>query len=164
MGPRPPARVQGCVQGGAPHHGRASPPTVIRWCVSEGGVRALSNPIIAIVDDDAEVRGSLLSLMRSAGFDARGFDGAVAFLDSPARDQAACLVTDLHMPVMDGLALQAALRDAGNDLPIIIMTAFADPALSQRALEAGAAAFLCKPLDPEDLLTRVEAAVTGRDP
>lgn len=156
-GPRPPARVQGCVQGGAHPHLPSS-----GGCVSEGGVRALSNPIIAIVDDDAEVRGSLLSLMRSAGFDARGFDGAVAFLDSPARGKAACLVTDLHMPVMDGLALQAALRDAGDDLPIIIMTAFADPLLSQRALEAGAAAFLCKPLDPEDLLTRVEAAVAGR--
>ncbi|MEA1673211.1 response regulator transcription factor [Nitrospirillum sp. BR 11163] len=118
--------------------------------------------MIAIVDDDAEVRGSLLSLMRSAGFDARGFDGAMAFLDSPWLGQAACLITDLHMPAMDGLGLQAALRDAGSDLPVIIMTAFADPILRQRALDAGAVAFLCKPLDPEELLARVEATVAGR--
>ena len=125
-------------------------------------MRALTTPLIVIVDDDAEVRGSLLSLMRSAGFDARGYDRAEGFLISDVLDQADCLVTDLHMPGMSGLDLQVALRGQGHALPVILMTAYPDDAVHGRALDGGALAFLSKPVDPEDLLARVEAAVAAR--
>jgi FixJ family two-component response regulator len=117
------------------------------------------SPIIAIVDDDADVRGSLDSLMRSAGFVARGFGSAEALLGCGTEGELACIVTDLHMPGLTGLDLQAEIGRRGWPQPIILMTAYPTDAARDQALRAGAAAFLAKPIDPDALLDAIERAV-----
>ena len=116
------------------------------------------SPLIAIVDDDPDVRASLDSLMRSAGLDARCFDGARELLDARDAATVTCVVTDLHMPDMTGLELQNELTRRGWIQPVIFMTAFPTDATRKQAFAAGAAAFLTKPIDPDALLDAIEAA------
>jgi FixJ family two-component response regulator len=118
---------------------------------------AIPSPRIAIVDDDPGVRGSLDSLMRSAGLAPCMFDSAEALLAWEG-GAVACVVTDLHMPGMTGLELQAELSRRGWQGPVIVMTAFPTDAAREQALGAGAAAFLTKPIDPDALLEAVERA------
>ena len=115
-----------------------------------------SSPAIAIVDDDADVRASLENFLRSAGVKVRAFASAATFLTSPYSAETDCLITDLHMPGIDGLALQAELSRTGRGFPVIVMTAFATPAARARSASLGARAFLVKPIDPEALLEHVE--------
>ena len=110
---------------------------------------------ITIIDDDSEVRSSLTSLLRSAGYRVRPFDSAEAFLAGDIHDSA-CLLTDLHMPGMDGLELQAELHRLGCNIPVIVMTAFPTNDARARALDGGAVAFLAKPLDPDLLLDKLK--------
>jgi FixJ family two-component response regulator len=123
----------------------------------------VSSPvIIGIVDDDPDVRGSLDSLLRSVGLVPRCFGSAEALLAGDARDGIACIVTDLHMPGMTGLELQAEARRRGWSQPVIMMTAFPTDATRAEALAGGAVAFLTKPIDPDALLDAVDAAI-GRE-
>lgn len=112
---------------------------------------------ICIVDDDDDVRASVENFLRSAALDVRSFGTAESFLASPERLTADCLITDIHMPGMDGLELQRELKREGRSFPVIVMTAF--PTLAARAQSAtlGASAFLVKPVDPDMLLDRIEA-------
>jgi FixJ family two-component response regulator len=116
-----------------------------------------SSPTVCIVDDDEGVRSSLESYLRSAGVEVRTFGSAKGFLASRERCSADCLITDLHMPGMDGLALQEELNRQGFAAPVIVMTAFPTPDAEHRSTSLGAAAFLCKPVDPDLLLERVES-------
>lgn len=115
--------------------------------------------LIAIVDDDPGVRGSLHSLLRSAGMDGIGFAAAEDLLayDDPARLD--CIVTDLHMPGMSGTDLQEELARRAWTKPVIVMTAYPTDAARDRALTCGARQFLTKPVDPDLLLDAIEAAV-----
>jgi FixJ family two-component response regulator len=115
--------------------------------------------IVSIVDDDEDVRLALKNFLRSAGLEVRTFESAQAFLDSPDREQTDCLVTDIHMPGMDGLALQEELNRQGRTFPVIVLTAFPTPEAEQRSAKLGAAAFLTKPVDPDQLLERVEGSL-----
>lgn len=119
-------------------------------------------PIIAIVDDDPCVRGSLDNLMRSAGMEAVVFSSAKDFLASELRDEIACLLTDLHMPEMTGLELLAELKRLGSRTPIIVMTAYPTDAACDQAFKLGALDFIAKPVDADDLIDAVEAAAQGR--
>jgi FixJ family two-component response regulator len=115
--------------------------------------------LIGIVDDDPDVRRSLDSLMRSAGMKARCFASAEELLMSDTRcDDLACIVTDLHMPGMTGLELQAEIGRRGWQVPVILMTAYPTDATRHQAMEAGAAAFLTKPVDPDALLEAIDQA------
>jgi len=116
-------------------------------------------PVIAVIDDDPGVRGSVDSLLRSVGLAGRGFAGGEALLSSGAQDELACIVTDLHMPGMTGLELQDELVRRGWRQPVIVMTAYPTDIARNRALAAGACAFLTKPIDPDAFLEAVEAAV-----
>ncbi|HWL69732.1 MAG TPA: response regulator [Geminicoccus sp.] len=115
--------------------------------------------LVAIVDDDPDVRASLDSLMRSAGLAARCFGGAKDLLADEEIGAVSCVVTDLHMPEMTGLELQSELARRGWTRPVIFMTAFASDATRALALAAGAAAFLSKPIDPDALLDAIETAM-----
>lgn len=111
---------------------------------------------ISIVDDNEDVRLALQNFLRSAGWQVRTFDGAEAFLGSLERDAPDCLITDLHMPGMDGLALQEELNRLGRAFPVIVMTAFPSLESAKRSAILGASAFLSKPVDPERLLEQVQ--------
>jgi FixJ family two-component response regulator len=115
-----------------------------------------TSPIIGIVDDDPDVRGSLDSLMRSAGMTPRCFSCAEELLAHAAQGEFACIVTDLHMPGMTGLELQAEVGRRGWRQPVILMTAYPTDAARAQAMSAGAVAFLTKPVDPDALLEAIE--------
>ena len=115
--------------------------------------------IVYIVDDDASVRTGLARLLRSAGYAVESFAAAAAFLDREHRAAVACLVLDVRMPGLDGLALQAELsaRDAG--LPIIFLTGHGDIPIYVAAMKQGARDFLTKSVDEVVLLDAVRQAL-----
>lgn len=117
--------------------------------------------VICVVDDDQDVRDSIGAFFRSAGIDIHGFDGAEALLASTSLPMMDCLITDLHMPGMDGLELQRELRRKGYNIPVILMTAFPTPEARATARELGIATFVTKPTDPELLLDEVEALLAA---
>jgi two-component system, LuxR family, response regulator FixJ len=118
----------------------------------------MANPIL-IVDDDADVRDSLRALLESASFQVRDFDSAKAVLADTALDQGACLIADVRMPDMDGLALQEELVNRRIALPVIIVTGHGDVPLAVRAMKAGAVDFIEKPFDDELLLESIRRAL-----
>ena len=115
-------------------------------------------PEVTIVDDDAGVRDSLSLLLGLHGYAVRAYASGEALLDSFREDWRGCLLIDLRMPGMDGLALQAALSQRGIALPVIILTAHGDAANARAALKAGAFDFLEKPVDDALLIEMIEAA------
>lgn len=115
--------------------------------------------VVAIVDDDDLIRGSLGGLMKEAGFPALTFASAEEFLTSGEEKRTACLIADIRMPGMSGLELQAKLNEAHQRIPIIFITANGDEKLRLQAIRAGAVEFLTKPLDDEALLDSVRVAL-----
>src|ERR1700739_194935 len=104
-------------------------------------------PVISIVDDDDTVGAARESLVRSLGFKTRTFASAETFLQSSSPRETRCLILDVQMPNMSGIELQDRLSELGFRIPIIFVTAYPDEAVRQRAMAAGAAAFLIKPVD-----------------
>lgn len=111
-------------------------------------------PIIAIVDDDASARRSLLRVVRSAGYKAEIFASAREFLDWLPRNRAACLVLDVQMSEMSGFDLQERLA-----VPIIFITAHDDAPTLERIETSGAAGHLRKPFDAPTVLRAIRQAV-----
>ncbi len=118
-----------------------------------------SIPLIAIVDDDDALRTSFEDLLRSVGFRVHGFGSAEAFLRSPHMHETACLLLDVRLPGMSGLALQRQMVAANYQIPIIFITSHLDDEARARALEAGAVAFLYKPCREDDLLNALDMAL-----
>ena len=118
-----------------------------------------SAKLIAIVDDDESVQSALQDLIEADGFSARTFGSAEEFLDSGLQRDAACLITDIRMPGMSGLELQARLKADGYRTPIIFITAHGDARVRIQAMREGAAEFLMKPFDDQVLLNRIRAAL-----
>lgn len=116
--------------------------------------------IIAIVEDDAIVRSSIDSLVRAFGYETSLFACAEAFLQAdPTRFDS--VISDVNMPGMSGLELQRHLRILAPALPILFVTAFPNARTRDQAIAAGAAIFLEKPFEPDDLLAALRAALTG---
>ena len=117
--------------------------------------------MVAIVDDDEQVRDAVRDLMEGAGFHALAFASAEEFLNSGEQERTACLIADIRMPGMSGLELQSKLNKDHYRIPIIFITAQGDEKLRMRALRAGAVKFLTKPFDDEVLLEGVRVAFDG---
>jgi FixJ family two-component response regulator len=117
------------------------------------------NEFIAIVDDDESVQSALQDLIEADGLSARCFGSAEEFLESGLQHRTACLISDLRMPGMSGLELQARLKADGYKTPIIFITAHGDARVRIQAMREGAAEFLMKPFDDQVLLNRVRAAL-----
>lgn len=115
--------------------------------------------MIAIVDDDASIRVATDSLLRSRGYPVHAFASAEDFLRSPLLDETLCVVTDVRMPGMGGVELQAVLRAQGRRVPFIFITAFPEEKDRTRALRDGAVSFLLKPFDGPTLIRHVETAL-----
>jgi FixJ family two-component response regulator len=103
--------------------------------------------MVAIIDDDASVRAGTESLVMSLGFVACVFESAEQFLGSSRLEDTSCLITDVQMPGMSGLELQSRLISQGRHVPIIFITGFPEQSARERALGAGALAYLEKPFD-----------------
>jgi len=115
--------------------------------------------LISIIDDDEAVRRTTIRLIESFGFRAAAFESAETFLSSDHLNDASCLIVDVRMPGMNGLQLQSQLAATGTRIPIIFITAYDDKASRQRAMQAGAAAFLGKPFTDEELLRWIRSAL-----
>jgi FixJ family two-component response regulator len=121
--------------------------------------RGQTSKLTAIIDDDESICDSLEDLMESAGLEARCFGSAEEFLESGFHRQAACLITDIVMPKMSGLQLQARLKEEECDIPIIFITAHEDARMRIQAMREGAVEFLAKPFDHQLLVETVRAAL-----
>ena len=115
--------------------------------------------MVAIVDDDDLMRSALQGLLKSAGLLALAFASADEFLRSGHQHDTACLITDIRMPGMSGLELQAQLNADHCRIPTIFITAHGDAKMRMQAMRAGAMDFLAKPFDDEVLLESVRAAM-----
>ena len=114
----------------------------------------MTDPTVFVVDDDAAVRDALSLLISLKGLRASVFTSAEDFLAVYDASWRGCLLTDLKMPGMNGLELQAALRQKGITLPIVVLTAHGDVNTTRAALKNGAVDFLEKPVD-DDILVDV---------
>ena len=116
-------------------------------------------PLVSIVEDDRFFRESMNRLMRSLGYSVEAFPTAADFLASPRLVETACLIADIHMPVMTGLELYRHLVSTGYAIPTILVTAYPDENVQNRALKEGVVCYLPKPVDQEDLVRCVRAAL-----
>ena len=117
------------------------------------------NSRLIAIDDDESLRSALQDLIESDGLSALCFGSAEQFLNSEARQEAACLIADIRMPGMSGLELQAKLKAEGYRIPIIFITAHGDAEMRTLAMRDGAVEFLTKPFDDAVLLEIVHAAL-----
>jgi len=113
---------------------------------------------VCIVDDDPDVRDSLQMLLGRSGFRILTFESARAFLQAGIKAERTCVLADIRMPEMDGLALQREINQTIPGLPVIIMTGHGDVPLAVQAMKAGAIEFLEKPFEKATLLEAIEAA------
>jgi two-component system response regulator FixJ len=117
-----------------------------------------------VVDDDEAAGQSLTFLLRTSSIRARAFPSATAFLEQLHPDHRGCVVTDVRMPVMDGIALVERLRELACPMPVIVITGHADVQLAVNAMKAGAAEFIEKPYQIDEMLTAVRRCLdTAQD-
>jgi FixJ family two-component response regulator len=115
--------------------------------------------VVFVVDDDPSMQRSLDTLLRSVGLEVRLFSSAQEFMRADRPDAPGCLVLDVRLPGMSGLAFQEELGKAGVALPVIFITGHGDVPMTVRAMKAGAAEFLTKPFDDQVLLDAIQAAI-----
>jgi FixJ family two-component response regulator len=121
-----------------------------------------STAYVAVVDDDRSVGIALCRLLRSAGIEAKAFESASKFLENFREQMPDCLVLDVQMPDMNGMELQQHLKDAAVTLPVIMITGRDEASSYAICMAMGAAAYLRKPLDDDDLLDAINRAIAGR--
>src|SRR3954447_12051253 len=121
-------------------------------------------PKIAVVDDDAGIRQAMKDLLRSLGYAVEPFASAEQFLDWDGANQTSCIITDVRMPGIGGIELQARLIANGRRIPMIFMTAFPDENEKARVLKAGAIGFLTKPIAQRSLVECLTRAFAASNP
>ena len=114
---------------------------------------------VFVIDDDAAIRSSILSLFRSVGLQAATFSSTTEFLSSRKPDLPSCLVLDVHLPGVSGIEFQAEQAKANIRTPIIFITGYGDIPMAVHAMKAGAVEFLMKPFRDQDLLDAVWVAL-----
>lgn len=115
---------------------------------------------VFIVDDDTSFLATMSRWLRAFGYAVESFTSAADFLVQRPMEAAGCVVADLQMPGMDGIALQEALAQSVNPLPIVFLTGHGDIPTSVQAMRSGAEDFLLKTASKEDLLAAIERALT----
>ena len=114
---------------------------------------------VFIVDDDAAVRDSIKELVESVGLCAECFPSAPAFLDAFEPQRSGCLVLDVRMADVSGLALQAELNELGIGIPVIVVTGHGDVPMAVQAMRSGAVDFIQKPYRDQALLDSINGAL-----
>jgi FixJ family two-component response regulator len=119
----------------------------------------MQDPVVYIVDDDADMRESLRWLMKTVGLQAATFPSAADFLRDFVPRGPGCLVVDVRLPGTSGLDLFEELIDRGLSVPVIFITAYADVPMAIRAMKSGAVEFVEKPFNRQTLLEKVQRAI-----
>lgn len=114
---------------------------------------------VFIVDDDASFLATMSRWLRAFGYPVESFTSAADFLAQRTTAAGGCVVADLQMPGMDGIALQAALAQSDNPLPVVFLTGQGDISTSVHAMRSGAEDYLQKTASKEDLLAAIERAL-----
>jgi len=153
---------------GAPRQRSLGSPSVSMDRMNSGGVgdrgSGLSSsphakPIVFVVDDDASLRRSLESLIRSQGWQAETFASAQGFLARPRVIAPSCLILDVTLPDLSGLDVQKRVAPDRIDMPIIFITGYGDVPMTVQAMKAGAVEFLTKPFKGDVLLSAIRHAI-----
>jgi FixJ family two-component response regulator len=121
----------------------------------------MKKPLISVVEDDRFFRESMGRLMRSLGYSVEAFPSAADFLASPRLAETACLIADVHMPAMTGIELYRRLIDGGQAIPTILVTAYPNDIDRARVLNDGVVCYLRKPVDEQNLIRCLRAALTS---
>jgi FixJ family two-component response regulator len=116
---------------------------------------------VYVVDDDPSMRRALDRMFRTASFAVKTFDSPEAFLAHEVDAMPCCAVLDFRMPGLDGIALQARLREVGRMLPVVFVTGHGDVPTSVRAMKTGAIDFIEKPFECEELIAAVRRALAA---
>jgi len=114
--------------------------------------------MVAVIEDDESYRGAIQRLLKSEGFSVQSFASAEDFLSSGRQHETGCLITDIRMPGMSGLDLQAKLNADRCPIPTIFITAHGEEDMRMQAMRGGAVKFMVKPFDGAILLESVRAA------
>jgi FixJ family two-component response regulator len=124
----------------------------------------MKKPLISVVEDDRFFRDSMERLMRSLGHSVEAFPSAADFLASPRLAETACLIADVHMPAITGIELYRRLIDRGHAIPTILVTAYPNDIDRARALNDGVVCYLRKPVDQQNFIRCLRAALTSGEP
>jgi FixJ family two-component response regulator len=119
--------------------------------------------LIGIVDDDPDIPEALSSLLRSFGYRVACFGSAAELLTSVQLADFACIISDVHMPSVNGLELALRLRELMPQLPVILMTGRPEQGLKERAHACGARSCLAKPISVDALMTDLHQAIAGTE-
>ncbi|MFB6417700.1 response regulator transcription factor [Bradyrhizobium tunisiense] len=119
----------------------------------------MAGPLISIIDDDEHVRQSLQALVESVGYCARLFDSGESFLASGTLAETSCVVSDIQMPGMTGVALAEQLARSGDRTPVILISAYATDDMLRGITGPCVAAVLPKPLQPNALIETIKRAL-----
>lgn len=120
---------------------------------------ALSELLIAVIDDDESFRMALVECLGSLGYEARGFASAEEFIAWEADASCNCVITDVHMPGMSGLHLAQQLTTRRRGVPVVVVTARSDLGIEARAAASGAVCLLRKPFETDALIGCLEKAL-----
>jgi FixJ family two-component response regulator len=115
---------------------------------------------VLVIDDDPDLRASIVRLLRSLSMDARPFASIAEFLEFDLPDSPTCLVLDVRLPGQSGLDLQRELAATNRELPIIFITGHGDIPMSVQAMKGGAIEFLTKPFRDQDLLDAIRLGLS----
>jgi two-component system response regulator FixJ len=122
-------------------------------------VPSTAKPTVYVVDDDADVLGSLRFLLETDGFNVRTFRNGASLLNVVRSTDVDCFVIDYKMPDMNGIDLAGRLRNRDIAAPVILITGYPDENIAARAEAAGVRHVLLKPLLDESLVTRIRGAI-----
>ncbi|CAO4139338.1 response regulator FixJ [Methylorubrum aminovorans] len=119
----------------------------------------MAHSLVHVVDDDPAMRDSVGFLLDTAGFEVALYQDGTRLLDTLVKPARGCVLTDIRMPDVDGLALLRRLRAGGHTLPVVVMTGHGDVPLAVEAMKLGACDFIEKPFDDEALLQALRSAL-----
>jgi FixJ family two-component response regulator len=118
-------------------------------------------PLVAVIDDDGPFRAALVESLASLGYATCDFASAEEFIERSTEAACDCVITDIHMPGMSGFDLKRLLMARDPNMPVIMITARADPDLEARAGAAGVVCLLRKPFESGDLVGCLDRALHG---
>lgn len=118
----------------------------------------MNSRTVFLVDDDEAIRHSASFMLRHAGYAVKTYPDGISFLEQVSEEHSGCILLDVRMPGMDGLAVQNALNTRGINMPVIILTGHGDVPVAVEAMKGGAVEFLEKPYEKKALVSAIESA------